>query len=107
MEEGTEADVPGLELGLVVGEPAEFRFLGSTVRREDRPGTLVEDWQDEVEELSPVTATLPAEGDGVGRTVPVRLHSRVTEVGQLELWCVSRDGRQRWKLEYNVRDRRE
>ncbi len=28
MEEGTEADVPGPELGLVVGEPAEFRFLG-------------------------------------------------------------------------------
>src|SRR5262249_31555280 len=31
MEEGTEADVPGQEFGLVVGEPAEFRFLGSTV----------------------------------------------------------------------------
>ena len=30
MEEGTEADVPGQEFGLVVGAPAEFRFLGST-----------------------------------------------------------------------------
>lgn len=104
MEEGTEADVPAIELGLVVGEPAEFRFLGSTVRREDKPGTLVEDWQDDIEELSPVAATLPS--DGTGRTVPVRLHSKVTEVGQLELWCIGRDGKQRWKLEYNVRERK-
>ena len=39
MEEGTETDVPGQEFGLVVGEPAEFRFLGSTVRRNDTVGT--------------------------------------------------------------------
>ena len=38
MEEGTEADVPGQEFGLVVGEPAEFRFLGSTMRRDDAVG---------------------------------------------------------------------
>ena len=47
-------------------------------------------------------ATLPADGDE-GRTVPVRLHARVTEVGTLELWCVTRDARRRWKLEFNVR----
>ena len=35
MEEGTEADVPGPEIGLIVGEPAQFRFLGSTTRRDD------------------------------------------------------------------------
>ena len=34
--------------------------------------------------------------------VPVHLHSKVTEVGTLELWCHSRDGKQRWKLEFNV-----
>jgi hypothetical protein len=39
------------------------------------------------------------------RARSVHLHSRVTEVGTLELWCHSRDGKQRWKLEYNVRER--
>ena len=39
--------------------------------------------------------------------VPVHLHSKVTEVGQLEVWCQSRDGKQRWKLEFNVRERPE
>jgi hypothetical protein len=106
MEEGTEADVPGQEFGLVVGEPAEFRFLGSTLRRSDTVGTLVEDWEGQIDELSPMAATLEAPGKE-GRTVPVHLHSKVTEVGTLELWCLSRDGKQRWKLEFNVREKQD
>jgi hypothetical protein len=104
MEEGTETDLPNQEFGLVVGEPVEFRFLGSTVRRQDPPGTLVEDWQGEVEELSPVSATMQGQAK-MGQQVPVHLHAKVTEVGQLELWFFSRDGKDRWKLEFNVRDR--
>jgi len=106
MEEGTERDVPGQEFGLVVGEPAEFRFLGSTTRRADAVGTVVEDWEGQIEELSPVSTTLEAAGSE-GRTVPVHLHSKVTPVGTLELWCLSRDGKQRWKLEFNVREQLE
>lgn len=103
MEEGTEADLPKQEFGLVVGEEAEFRFLGSTLRRDDAAGTVIDDWQDQIEELTPMRVSL----DGKGRqVVPVHLHSKVTEVGQLELWCLSRDGKQRWKLEYNVREGR-
>jgi molecular chaperone DnaK (HSP70) len=104
MEEGTEADIPKQEFGLVVGAPAEFRFLGSTVRRSDAPGTIVEEWEGQIDELAPVTTTLEAPGKE-GQMVPVHLHTKVTEVGTLELWCLSRDGKQRWKLEYSVRDR--
>jgi molecular chaperone DnaK (HSP70) len=103
MEEGTESDVPGQEFGLVIGEPAEFRFLGSTARRNDPIGTLVEEWEGQIDELSPLTTTLEAPGNE-GRTVPVHLHSKVTPIGTLELCCLSRDGKQRWKLEFNVRE---
>jgi molecular chaperone DnaK (HSP70) len=106
MEEGTEADVPAQEFGLVVGVPAEFRFLGSAVRRNDAVGELIEEWEGQIDELSPLTATLDAPGME-GRTVPVHLHSKVTEVGTLELSCLSRDSKQRWKLEFNVRERQE
>ncbi|MFO0865795.1 MAG: Hsp70 family protein [Gemmataceae bacterium] len=102
MEEGTETDVPGQEFGLIVGEPAEFRFLGSAQRRNDAVGTMVEEWEGQIDEMSPVAATLEAPGKE-GRMVPVHLHTKVTEVGTLELWCISRDGREKWKLEYNVR----
>lgn len=106
MEEGTESDLPKQEFGLVVGEPAEFRFLGSTIRRSDAVGTLVDDWQGEIDELTPLATTLEAPGNE-GRMVPVHLHSKVTEIGTLELWCHSRDGKQRWKLEFNMRERQE
>jgi molecular chaperone DnaK (HSP70) len=105
MEEGTETDLPGQEFGLVVGEPVEFRFLGSTTRREDTAGLLIEDWQGQIEELAPVSVTLPAKGGPAGRVVPVHLHAKVTEVGQLELSCRSRDAGEGWKLEFNVREK--
>ena len=88
MEEGTEADMPGQEFGLVVGEEAEFRFLGSTVRRDDAAGTRGRGWEGQIDELAPVRTTLEGKGTG-GRVVPVHLHSKVTEVGQLELWLPS------------------
>lgn len=104
MEEGTEAKIVDREFGLVVGQPAEFRLLSSTVRKQDPIGSLIEDWGDEIQELNPleVTLTLAGQEDSV---LPVRLESRVTEVGTLELWCVSRDGQQRWKLQFNIRER--
>jgi len=103
MEEGSEVELPGAELGLVVGEPADFRFFGSSVRRADRPGTVVEGWDPgEIEELSPLTATL-TDDQLTGRTVPVRLHAHATELGTLELSCVTRDQTRRWKVEFNLR----
>ena len=77
MEEGTETDVPGPEIGLIVGEPAQFRFLGSTVRREDLAGTTLERWNsDELQELPPLETALEAVDMRSGEPVPVRLHSR-------------------------------
>jgi hypothetical protein len=101
LEEGSEIELPSYELGLVVGEPAEFRFLGSTERR-DHAGELLDAWDDDIEELAPLETTLDWEGHE-GTTVPVHLQARVNELGILELWCVSRDERRRWKLEFNVR----
>ena len=104
MEEGTEATIPGREFGLVVGEPAEFRFLSSSVRKQDHVGSLLEDWGTDIEELSPLEVTLKMDGQQ-GAVVPVRLETRVTELGTLEVWCVSRDGTNRWKLELNIREK--
>jgi molecular chaperone DnaK (HSP70) len=104
MEEGTSASIPEREFGLIVGEPAEFQFLSSTSRKADAVGALIEDWGDDLEELSPLEVVLQVEGQQ-DMTIPVTLESRVTETGTLELWCVSRDGQQRWKLELNIRER--
>ena len=58
MEEGTSASLEGREFGLIVGEPAEFRFLSSTVRKADPVGAMIEDWGDDLDEMSPLEVTL-------------------------------------------------
>lgn len=102
MEEGTRVELPGEELGLVVGEPVDFRLFSSSVRRQDVPGAVVED-ADELEEGPPVTATIAPGERPSGEIVPVRLRAHVTELGTLELECVGRDGI--WSLEWNLRGR--
>jgi molecular chaperone DnaK (HSP70) len=99
MEEGTEVELAGQEFGLVVGEPAEFRFFASSTRRDDKVGSVVEDAK-ELEELPQIESTLEGEA---GRVVPVKLRAQVTEIGTLQLWCVERNQQNRWKLEFNVR----
>lgn len=105
LEEGSHVELPQRKFALVVGEPAEFRFFSSLARKNDPPGSFIEDIPEDVEELSPIEVFLPPHSDGSREEiVPVTLESRVTETGMLELWCVAADGR-RWKLEFNVRER--
>ncbi|MEO8372265.1 MAG: Hsp70 family protein [Candidatus Solibacter sp.] len=102
MEEGTDIRIAAREFGLVVGQPAEFRFFTSATRKNDEPGDLIEDFGDALEELSPMEVSF--EPGAAAEVVPVSFESVVTETGMLQLWCVARDAR-RWKLEFNVRER--
>jgi Hsp70 protein len=105
MEEGTQADVPPQEFGLVTGEPTRFRFFASSLRREDKVGEMIEDaiHNQELEELSPIETTLSAEAAEPRHLIPVNLQAAVTEVGTLEIRCIEKAGKGQWKLELNVR----
>ncbi|HEY2014623.1 MAG TPA: Hsp70 family protein [Bryobacteraceae bacterium] len=103
MEEGTDVRIPGREFGLIVGQPAEFRFFTSAARKNDEAGDLIEDFGEELAELSPMEVSF-ATTENSSEVVPVSFETVVTETGMLQLWCVARDGR-RWKLEFNVRER--
>lgn len=104
MEEGTEADLPTQQFGLVVGEPVHLRFFGSSVRRQDTLGTLLEFWQpDELQELGEIQATLPLEGRRAGEVVQVTLRAVATETGTLALTALASQSDERWKVEFDVR----
>jgi molecular chaperone DnaK (HSP70) len=105
MEEGTQADVPPQEFGLVTGEPTRFRFFASSLRRDDQVGQMLEDagHNDALEELAPIETNLAADDEQTGKLVPVNLQAALTEVGTLELRCLQKTGPGRWKLELNVR----
>jgi hypothetical protein len=105
MEEGTAVDVPSEEIGLVVGEPAMFRFFSSNVRKQDQPGNLLESWSDaEMEETDSLEAKLPQAQNIDEDYVPVKFRSAISELGVFELWCVSTVADQKWKLEFSVRE---
>ncbi|WP_163787492.1 Hsp70 family protein, partial [Myxococcus vastator] len=108
MEEGTQADVPPQEFGLVTGEPTSFRFFSSSLRRDDKVGVMLEDVDTELasgglEELAPIETTMPGQPSTFSDLTPVNLQAAVTEVGTLELRCLEKEGPGRWKLELNVR----
>lgn len=109
MEEGSEVDLDHQEFALVVGEPATFRFFSHATKQlangaEPSVGTAVKNWKQELLELHPIETHLE-KSDSDGKTIRVRLKSRVTELGVLELWCVAHDGR-KWKLEFDVREKK-
>src|SRR5262249_21150245 len=99
-------------LAVVAVAPWVFRFSAAAARPDvpalvtDQAGALIDADIEGVVELDPVEKLVAADADHpAGQLVPIRLESHVTEAGTLELWCVARDGRGRWKLEYSVRER--
>lgn len=106
LEEGEERNLENQEFALVLGEQATFRFFSHSTPilsngQEPSVGTIVRNWKQELSELHPIE-TLLGKGESDGKTVRVKLKSKVTELGVLELWCVAPDGR-KWKLEFDIR----
>jgi hypothetical protein len=52
----------------------------------------------------PPIQTILRKGRAKLTKVPVHLRARLTEIGTLELWCVSRDGDRQWKLQFGIRE---
>lgn len=105
LEEGTRAQMPELEFGLVVGEPVRFHFFGSSVRRDDSAGVLLDPIPgDALQSLQDIEVSLPAEGVDPGDVVKVRLQAGITEVGTLEVEAVAIESKTRWKVELDTRD---
>jgi hypothetical protein len=105
LEEGSEPVAPPQEFGLVVGEPVRFRFFGSSVRREDQVGDLLEEWrEEELDELDDIQTVLPAKEHKKGEVVAVRLQATVTEVGTLELTAIPvATPEEHWNVAFNTR----
>jgi hypothetical protein len=108
-EEGTELDIRQREFGLVVGGPVKFHLFASNLRKKEEAGEVIEDWSGEIEEITTMETELTSTGgEEGGNVIPVWLQIKLTEIGTLELWCVSsEDESKRWKLEFNLRERDE
>ena len=105
MEEGSSLEIPDSEFGLLVGETADFRFFIGRDRN-DELGTLVENAEEILEELSTlvVQLTTETEKEADHSLIPVKLRVHLSELGSLELWCDAVNGSRSWKLEFNLRE---
>ncbi|MFO0968760.1 MAG: Hsp70 family protein [Gemmataceae bacterium] len=104
LEEGQEVTLEKPELELALGQPVQFPLFTSTVRGDDKAGELLSVAPTQLGQLPPLHTILRGGKRAGTRNVPVTLAARCTEIGTLELYCVAREGDNRWRLEFNVRD---
>jgi molecular chaperone DnaK (HSP70) len=100
-EEGQPVDLKSRPFELMLGRPVQFPLFSTTSDRIDRPGDIVE-IGDEFRALPPIHTLFKGAGAKTTK-VPVHLRATLTELGTLELWCVSNHGDERWRLEFELR----
>jgi molecular chaperone DnaK (HSP70) len=100
-DEGQTLELTERPFTLTVGQPVQFPLFSTTADRVDRPGDIVT-IDDSFRPLPPLH-TLLRTVHAKGKTVPVHLRSTLTELGTLELWCVSNVADERWRLEFELR----
>lgn len=103
-EEGEIVELKEPTLELAIGEPVLFPLFTSTVRGDDQAGQLIQLTGEKLGKLPPLFTVLRGGKRAGNKRVPVQLASKVTEIGTLELYCVAKEGENRWRLEFNVRD---
>lgn len=104
LEEGQEIALEKPEMELALGQPVVFPLYTSTVRADDHAGDVLQVKTDQLLQLPPLHTILRGGKRSGTRQAPVTLAARCTEIGTLELWCVAKEGANRWRLEFNVRD---
>jgi molecular chaperone DnaK (HSP70) len=117
-EAGQELRLDAHNFALRVGEPVRFHLFTSSADAAGRApfvlGELVDLEQGDYARLPPIAMVLrppaasepaaPGTQGRVRREVPVQLASALTEVGTLEMHCVSvDDAAERWLLEFDLR----
>ncbi|MCU1335324.1 MAG: Heat shock protein 70 [Bryobacterales bacterium] len=104
-EEGSTLELDPGNLQLVANKPVAFRLYSSRTRTEDRAGDVVAFSPEEQSELhlhAPLHAVLRF-GKAGERLVPIKLGTKLTEVGTLEIWAESKTSEHRWRLQFELR----
>ncbi|MBZ4416739.1 Hsp70 family protein [Myxococcus sp. RHSTA-1-4] len=100
-EEGQKVDLGERPFTLTLGRPVQFQLYSTTSDRIDKPGDLVPLAED-LKPLPPIHTLLKGASGKVAE-VPVHLQAALTEIGTLELYCVSDVADERWRLEFELR----
>jgi len=100
-DEGQTVELGGRTFNLTLGRPVQFPLFTSTSDRAVPPGEIVPVSAD-LRPLPPIHTVLKG-ADGKTGQIPVHLRAILTEIGTLELWCVSDASNEQWRLEFELR----
>ncbi|SBT06326.1 DnaK-related protein [Candidatus Accumulibacter aalborgensis] len=103
-EEGHEVRLAEQTFSLRLGQPVRFHLASSVADTPYLAGEIADLADEEFVRLPPIATVVQAPADSSQREVRVQLISAMTEVGTLELHCVSvDDAARRWLLEFQLR----
>jgi hypothetical protein len=102
-EPGQEIDHDERHLDLVVSEPVEFPLFLSSTRLTDAAGDVVPVDREQMTPLPPIRTVLQTRKKTTEEATSVTLHSKLTEIGTLDLWCAQVEGPGKWRLQFDVR----
>ena len=103
-EEGREICLPEHTFSLRLGQPVRFHLASSVADTAYQPGQISPLESDDFVRLPPLASVVQPIPGSTQREVRVQLRSAMTEVGTLELHCVSLDdAARRWLLEFQLR----
>jgi molecular chaperone DnaK (HSP70) len=100
-EEGQTVELSGRSFSLTLGRPVQFPLFTSTSEINVKSGEVVQVTED-LDVLPPIHTVLQSAEEKTG-SVPVHLRAALTEIGTLELWCVSGARPEQWRLEFELR----
>ena len=106
-EEGDTLEVDNDALQLIANKPVSFKLYSSLIRVEDTVGQTIAFPQSDLDSgdlklHAPLNAVIRF-GKSGERLVPVKLGSKLTEVGTIEMWADSKVSEHRWRLEFELR----
>ncbi|MRR39057.1 molecular chaperone DnaK, partial [bacterium] len=99
-EEGESVELNQRVFQLAIGRPVRFPLYSTASDRVDRSGEVVR-VGDDMTALPPIHTLL--KGSDKTELIPVHLRAVLTEIGTLELWCVSNLSQESWRLEFELR----
>ena len=103
MQDGQRIEVPNREFQLVTNRPVEFPIYTTTSPRKDPVGAVLTIDDEELEKLPPLQTVVKFGKQKAGTKVPVRIQVKRTELGTLELSCLSKMSGARFLLEFDTR----
>ncbi len=103
-EVGRKVQLDGRTFALRVGEPVRFHLVSSTADTAYEPGELLDIDNAAFRHLPPIATVIREDETAGGREVPVQIRTELTDVGTLEIYCVSVSHPDRkWRLEFQLR----